>query len=144
MRQRGHIQAFGSDCPTSAGSVRLKSYAPPSIGVLHYMRVLSPGVGANSRLFPSVVFVGADIPDWNGAALPLSLDPLGMYGCHLWARPEISVYSGLTDALFALPTPSSSSMLGATLCAQAFVADPAANTAGLAASAGYRFTLGIW
>lgn len=144
MRLRGHIQSYGIDCPTSVGSVRLKSYAPPSLGVMHYMSVLTPGVGANNVTFPCSVAVGADIPNWNGTQLPAALDPLGMTGCMLRARPEIIIYGGPTDSLFGLPTPSDPSMLGATLCAQAFVADPAANPAGLAASAGYRFTLGIW
>ncbi len=144
LRPLGHIQAFGSDCPTTAGSVRLKSYAPPSLGVMHHMRVLSPGVGTSSTTFLATVCLGTDVPSWNGTPLPLYLDAWGMPGCAIWSPPELFVYTGPTDSIFALPTPNTPSMLGTSVRAQAFVADPAANSGGLVASAGYRFTLGIW
>ena len=144
MRSRGYIVAFGSDCSTSAGSVRLKSYAAPSIGTPHFLRVLSPGVGPNNQSFGAFVYFGFGPGSWDGPALPQSLDPIGMPGCTQYARQDTLVYAGPTDSLFWVSMPTDPAMLGTQGAAQAFVSEPGRNAAGLAASAGYRFTLGIW
>ena len=144
MRSRGYIVAFGNDCSTSAGSVRLQSYAPPSIGTPHFLRVLSPGVGPNTQTFGSFVYFGFGLGSWDAPGLPLPLDSFGMPGCTQYARQDVLVYAGPTNSLFMVPMPSGTAMLGSVAAAQAFVSEPGLNPAGLAVSAGYRMTLGVW
>jgi arylsulfatase A-like enzyme len=143
LRPKGHIQRFGSDCATTDGSVRIKSYAPPTLGAAHHMRVLSPGVGATTLTFPTVVYVGFDDTQWNGATLPTPLTAYGMPGCSLYVRPDVVAYAGTTSVLFWIGLPADPVFAGTQAFAQAFVLDPGANAAGIAASAGYRFTLGF-
>ena len=143
MRPMGHIQRFGVACATTAGSVRIKSYAPPKLGTAHHMRVLSPGVGASTRSFPTIVYVGFNDTQWNGTALPSPLAAYGMPGCSLYVSPDVVAYVGSTSALFWITLPTDPVFAGTQALAQAFALDPAANAAGIAASAGYRFTLGF-
>ena len=144
LRSRGYIVAFGNDCPTSAGSVRLKSYAPPSIGIPHFLRVLSPGVGTNAQTFGAFVYFGFGPGSWDDPSLPQSLDYIGMPGCTQYSRQDTLVYAGPTDTLFWVRMPNDPAMLGTVAAAQAFVSEPGLNPAGLAVSAGYRMTLGVW
>ncbi len=142
LRSQGVILAYSADCPSSVGVVRLKSYAPPTLGSAHHMRVLSPGVGSNATIFPAMVMLGVSGSSWLGAALPARLDSLGMPGCMLNASPDFPIYIGTTDTLFWIWVPNDLAFLGQSFYSQAAVADPAANPAGLATSAGYQFTLG--
>lgn len=142
LREQGIIVNYGNGCPTTAGSVRLKSYAPPALGSAHHMRVLSPGVGANVMTFPAIVVIGASGTNWLGAPLPYAVDPVLMPGCDLNASPDWAAYFGTTNSLFWVWVPADPFMLGLEAYFQAAVADPAANAAGFALSPGYRFTIG--
>ncbi|MEQ1631020.1 MAG: sulfatase-like hydrolase/transferase [Planctomycetota bacterium] len=143
LRAQGFVLAYADDCPSSQGSVRLKSYAPPALGTAHHMRVLSPGVGANSVVFPAMVMLGNSNSSWLGSPLPYPLDSIGMPGCVLSASPDFPIYIGTTNTLFWVWVPNDLAFLGQSFYSQAAVADPAANPAGLATSAGYHFTLGF-
>jgi hypothetical protein len=66
-----------------------------------------------------------------------------MPGCSLYVRPDLVAYAGATSAMFWINVPADPVFAGTEAFAQAFAFDTAANAAGIAASAGYRFTLGF-
>lgn len=142
LREQGIVVNYGNGCPTTVGNVRIKSYAPPSLGVAHHMRILSPGTGPSVVTFPTILVIGASSTAWLGSQLPYPLDPALLPGCDLNVSPDFPAYFGATNALFYVWIPADPSFLGLTAYLQAAVADPAANAAGFALSPGYRITIG--
>jgi hypothetical protein len=72
---------------------------------------------------------GLGIAQWNGAALPISLDPFGLMSCMLWIAPEPG-YAALiphagSSRNHPLAIPGDPALAGTRVAMQAFVFDAA-------------------
>ncbi|MCC6782102.1 MAG: hypothetical protein IT457_04595 [Planctomycetes bacterium] len=138
----GEVSTFGTACPGSARTQpRLGSSGAPSLGnpfSLHLTNAL-----ANSS---AVAFLGFSDRVLGGSTpLPLHLGPFGATGCFVLI--DLVADATLpTDpsgaASLNLVVPNSSALIGTVFFGQWIVADPAANTLGIATSEGGRFVIG--
>jgi hypothetical protein len=91
------------------------------------------------------LLLGLSNASWNGIALPLPLDALGMSNCSLLVSVELSLPSGISGtgtAAWSLPLPDNRFLLGGHVFTQLLMPDPGVNAAGLVTSRGVDVTLG--
>jgi len=73
---------------------------------------------------------GFDLARWNGAVLPLALDPAGLPGCRLWVAPDPAALVVLANpgnaVTFLLAIPANPALAGLVVGTQALVLDAAA------------------
>ncbi|MBK8975442.1 MAG: hypothetical protein IPM29_05915 [Planctomycetes bacterium] len=126
-RLAGSGVTYGVGCPTSTGAVPTLFASATSPGTLNVQIGSGPAGAAAALAF------GA-----GRTAFPIGI------GCTLLTAPAISITVGLDPSgRFALSTPVSAGFTGIVLNTQAFVLDPAAPSGiGIAASAGFEFTIG--
>ena len=135
------VESFGHACPGSAGMPRLavEHGAMPWVGETFTVAIES--VAAST---PAFVALGFSNVVWGSTPLPFDLAPLQMPGCELFVSPDslLGPVSGGPTAALPIPIPSLPALIGASLFAQAFVFDAAANPAGLIASDALALRLG--
>lgn len=124
-RGRASWFAFGAGC---GGTLAASGASRPVAGGSFAVRITGLPAGATSV----VGVLGLSRSDFNGAPLPLPLDPLGMPGCVLYVRPDAQMPLPLTggEALWTLPVPSVNAAIGMRFYQQALVFAPSANAAG--------------
>lgn len=133
--------AFGAGCPGTAGIPTLTAAANqlPRLGDSFPILVtnLPPGQ-------PVAIGLGSSDRTWGALALPFPLDFLGMTGCVLYARADVTVplANPSGTATWLLSIPDEPALVGAVFYNQAFVQDPAANAFGLTVSNGSAGTVG--
>jgi hypothetical protein len=102
-------------------------------------------LGSAPRLTPALSLIGASRTAWGAFALPLDLGPLGAPGCSVLASADVAV-GGVTDAfgrmLVNFAVPNDPVLLDVTIYHQSVVADPSANTLGIALTNGLAQLLG--
>lgn len=135
------VESFGHACPGSAGMPHLAAEhgAMPWVGEIFTVAIESVAAGA-----PAFVALGFSNLVWGSTPLPLDLAPLQMPGCELFVSPDslLGPVSGGPTAALPIPIPSLPALIGASLYAQAFAFDAAANPAGLIASDALALRLG--
>jgi hypothetical protein len=131
---------YGAGCAGSSGTLAL-DLAPPTLpwlGDVIQLRASplpAPGV--------AVFWFGLSRSSWQGLALPLALDPLGMPGCSLLAGADaVQVVVGSGSVLLPAAMSSQTALLGRTLAAQCAALDPAANAFGAVLSNGMELRAG--
>ncbi len=131
-------ELFGSGCMGSVGTPRLQPVeaSRPWLGDVFEMDVTS----APSPLL-AVVWLGASRTNWGVLPLPLDLTGAGMSGCSLLASPDI-LLPVAGKGRVALAIPAQTSLIGAMIHHQAFVADPPVNALGLVTSNGVSGRIG--
>lgn len=135
------VASFGQSCPGTAGLPHLDAEhgALPWLGETFTFVLTDAPAGA-----PVVVVLGLSNTVFGATPLPFDLTPLAMPGCALLVSPDVSSAGIATGSPSSFPQamPSSPTATGATLCAQAFVLDPAANSAGMTASDALALRIG--
>ena len=136
----GKFTSYGTGCGTPAVTL---SAAPGSI----------PTIGQNflmdSRNLPQASTValmafGASRTKFGPITLPLNLSPFGMPGCFLYQSTELLVTYPVKNGSgqFALPIPTNTQLIAATVFAQAMIVAPSANSAGLLSTNGGAILIG--
>lgn len=131
---------FGTGCAGSAGIPQL-SPIPPSLPWLGDTLALRTGPVAAGQ---NAILAMGTRAQWGSTPLPFAMGAYGMPGCTLLAG-GYALLPMLTSGPIATVTlflPNNASLLGGTIDAQAFVTDPAANAAGLIATAGMTLQIG--
>jgi len=135
------LAPFGTACAGSAGAplLRADDNALPWLG-----DVLTLAVAPVPPNAPVLLALGFSRTTFGGAALPASLDPIGMTGCTLLVSIDeaLLAFANGARAGFALTVPTTTSLVGLQFFAQAAVADALANPAGIVASNGLEGRLG--
>lgn len=130
------VTSFGFGCTGTAGPATLEALSSPWLADrfrLHH----APPIGGR----PAFAIFGASRSSWGAFSLPLDLAPIGMPGCALLASADL-VLPFPSVPLLDLPVPADVRLVGSTLYAQAWIADPAANLFGAIASNGLAVTIG--
>jgi hypothetical protein len=130
---------YGLGCAGSAGTPRLDAAAGalPALGTTFPLQVTSLPAQ------PGAVYLafGWTITQWNGVALPIELQGLGLPACKLWIAPEpgagpLLLHTGNSVTL-PLVLPNVPALAGLRVGAQALVFDAAApNGLGAVSNAG--------
>ncbi|MBK8095755.1 MAG: hypothetical protein IPK26_01525 [Planctomycetes bacterium] len=135
------VSNYGTGCPGRQGLPTLRGIGLPTIGTTSFE--LEAG---NLPPWTLVgLLLGFSDTTWNGRQLPLDLTPWGMPGCVLLQDMRFDRLANngtATTVGFAMPVPASAAFAGLRFFAQAFVHDPTANPAGVAATAGLRLEVG--
>lgn len=137
------FEPFGSGCAGTAGVPVLANAGGQlpwlASAFTFELRQLPPGPGAAAFLV-----LGASRTSWAGAALPLSLAPLGWLGCQLWTSADsvVPLVNAGGAASWSVVLPAGAELWGARLYAQGLVLDAAANPGGAALSNAGATTLG--
>ena len=124
---------FGAGCAGSAGVPTLA----PAPGELPWLGdTLTLRVTRVPTTTLALLFLGSSRTSFGGYPLPIDLTALGMPGCSLYTRGTVLLQATSQNgvASFTTPLPAATDLLGAPFFAQALVADPQANAAGLAAT----------
>jgi hypothetical protein len=129
----------GRGCAGSAGTPMLDRVgaALPTLGTTFGLQLTS------MSLQPGAAWLafGFGIGQWNGTALPIELDGLGLPGCMIWIAPEpgagaLLLHTGGSTG-FSLALPNVPALAGLHVAAQALVLDSAApNGIGAVSNAG--------
>jgi hypothetical protein len=115
-----------SGCTGSVPVLDALPNATPSLGSLFTLRLTA----LPSQPGAVLLGFGFDLTHWNGTALPLALDPIGLPGCRLW----VGVAPGGTVLLshpgnslsFTFPIPANTALAGLMVGTQALVFDATA------------------
>jgi hypothetical protein len=118
---------LGTGCSVNAGAPGLApaANAVPIMGTAFTLQLapLPPVPGV------ALLSFGFDLVQWNGASLPLSLDPVGLAGCKLWVAPfpgaHVLLGHGGSSTSFTFPIPRDPGLVGAVVGVQAAAFDPA-------------------
>jgi arylsulfatase A-like enzyme len=131
LRGEAWVASYGTGCPASTPPT-LVATTLPIIGSA-FTGELRGSSGANAAL----LWMGFDRAAWRGVPLPLALDGLGLQGCALLAAPEItsSLPLAASTARWSFALPNDAALLGFEVELQGALADPTANSGGLALSA---------
>lgn len=121
------VATFGSACPTASGSLpRIGSTGSPNIGT-----ALDLNLSQVPPALPALLFLGISNTTWSGVPLPLDLGLVGMPGCDLLVSVEASIAAittavgpGQGAASATLSIPNNGALVGLSLYAQWFVANP--------------------
>jgi len=132
----GGSTAFGSGC--GAQALTLDDNSRPTVGNANFALVVE---GATETGVVGLV-LGASKDEYRGRALPLDLAVIGHEGCDLLVSIDavrVLPVAG-TTAIFALPIPDVSALMGLTLHAQGFAIG--ASDGGLSMSNGLTIVVG--
>lgn len=111
-------QAYGTGCPGSNGVPNLIAAAAPGVG-----RTFVAQMGNLLPFAPvAVIATGFSATSWNGAPLPLSMDPLGLIGCTLWISPDLAATLPAANGVssYALTIPADPWFVGQRFWQQGF------------------------
>ena len=127
------LAPFGAGCVGSAGAPALFAVDGSLPWLGDALSLAVEPVPANA---PVLLALGFSRTSFGGAALPASLDAIGMTGCTLLVSLDelLLAFSNGARADFTLTVPTTTSLVGLQFFAQAAVADAAANPAGIVAS----------
>jgi hypothetical protein len=127
----------GRGCPGSAGTPLLDDppNARPALGTTFPLQLTALPAQPGAVLLA----LGFGFARWNGFALPLGLDPMGLPGCELWVEPAVGLivaHPG-TAASFPFSIPNAAGLAGVLVSVQALSFDAAAPSGfGAASNAG--------
>ncbi len=132
---------FGSGCSNSPNPPELSSSGTPKLGqfvTLEITNITSPTIGG--------LIFGDSNTSWNNVPLPLNLAVIDMPNCDLLVSEVITLpfsVGGGNSANLIFFVPNDNNLLGVTFYNQAWVRDPSANAAGIAATNGAKGVIGL-
>ena len=136
--------AFGLGCAGTAGvpSLMPDSGQLPWIGETLVVRIGNVPGGALRVPFG---LLGASKTSWSGVPLPFDLGAIGMAGCTLLVRMDLTVALNAVSgvATWSIAFPPEPAFVGAKLYQQALVLDPTANILGATTSNAGELSIGV-
>jgi hypothetical protein len=147
LERVGNVQAsftqFGQGCLGPVGTPMLSAVAGSSPRIGQSLQVVLSNMPASPFNFPFLA-AGFDNQTWNGSPLPVPLDSLGMPGCSVWIRPDLSFT--LTNvggtASWSLSIPYVLSFVGANIYVQGAVLVPGFNPGSVTVSNAAHIVVG--
>lgn len=111
-------ETYGTGCAGSNGVPNLVAAAAPGVG-----RTFVAQMGNLLPFAPvAVIATGFSATSWNGAPLPLPMDPLGLTGCTLWISPDLTATLPAANGIssYALTIPADPWFVGQRFWQQGF------------------------
>ena len=139
VRVQPPYRTFGMGCPSSAGVAQLSAAGVPEPGGA----VTIAAAPLPVRSIGSLWF-GVSNQFWNGFALPLSLDSIGVPGCDVLVSLDIGVDAGPTfgRAELRVDIPADSALIGVTLFQQFVGFELVGSSIGISLSDAGALTIG--
>jgi len=138
IRDDGWAELYATGCGGSAGVPFLRTQTQPRIGTLFHTAVESVPANATGVL----TVYGMSRTSSGGTALPFDLGALGMPGCQIVVRPDLTVVQQPDGVSPGLLIPNLPALFGTEFYVQAVVGEPGVNALGLIWSRGLRCIVG--
>ncbi len=138
IRDDGWAELYATGCGGTAGVPFLRTQTQPRIGTLFHTAVESVPANATGVL----TVYGMSRTSSGGTALPFDLGALGMPGCQIVVRPDLTVVQQPDGVSPGLLIPNLPALFGTEFYVQAVVGEPGVNALGLIWSRGLRCIVG--